>query len=143
MSEVPYPMPIEVSAICFPLLGKYFFNSLIDSIRNSQSSIYVIQYQFRWLVHMRNSLVQQLGSEIIKAKQRNVDIKIILHQESANRNLTKINRFSSDMLIRAGCDVKLFRTNSFLHTKMWLIDCESTFIGSHNISTRSLCVNEE
>jgi len=72
-----------------------------------------------------------------------VEVCAILNQESPRRNLAKINSITGDQLARAGCEVKLLRTASLLHTKLWIIDGLFTFVGSHNISTRSLAVNEE
>ena len=143
MIHVPYPAPFEMSGKIFPLLGSYFFDELIRSIQSSKLNIFVIQYQWRWLQHERNSRVQRLGAEILKARARGVSVNIIMNNEAPNRNLSKINRVSGDELARAGCNVRLLRTPSLLHTKYWCIDSEISFIGSHNISTRSLGVNEE
>lgn len=143
MIHIPYPAPFEMPGKIFPLLGQYFFDSLIDSIANSKLSVFAIQYQWKWNIHERSSRVQRLGAEIIKARSRGVEVNVILNQESPNRNLSVINRVTGDVLARAGCNVLLLRTTSLLHTKLWVIDSNLSFIGSHNISTRSLGVNEE
>lgn len=143
MVVIPYPAPSLINAEVTPLLGSYFFNELIDAVRTSKISLLSIQYQWKWNVHERFSKVQQLGFEIIKAKSRNVDVRVILNQESPNRNLSKINSVTCDYLVRSGCAVRLLRTPSLLHTKLWVIDGLYSFLGSHNISGRSLSVNEE
>jgi phosphatidylserine/phosphatidylglycerophosphate/cardiolipin synthase-like enzyme len=143
MNEVPFPIPFQVSGKILPLLGTYFFDELIDSIAKSTLSIFAIQYQWKWLIHERNSRVQRLGTEIIKARARGVSVNVLLNQESPNRNLSIINRFTADILTRGGCSVRLLRTASLLHTKLWVIDSRYSFVGSHNISTRALGVNEE
>jgi hypothetical protein len=143
MIHIPYPAPFQTNAEIFPLLGSYFFEELINCIAHSQISISAIQYQWKWNVHERNSRVQRLGVEIIKAQARGVKVSVILNQEAPNRNLSKINGVTSDMLARAGCEVRLIKTSSLIHTKMWVIDSEYSFVGSHNISTRSLGINEE
>jgi phosphatidylserine/phosphatidylglycerophosphate/cardiolipin synthase-like enzyme len=143
MPDLNYPAPSLFNAEITPLLGSYFFNELIGAVRVSKMSIYVVQYQWKWNVHERFSKVQMLGTEIINAQARKVDVRVILNQESPNRNLSKINAVTGDYLARAGCQVRNLRTTSLLHTKLWVIDCLYTFIGSHNISGRSLSVNEE
>lgn len=143
MDEDIFPRPIPFSVVAFPLLGSYFYDELIKSIESSRESINAIQYQWKWNIHQRNSRVQCLGAAIIKAQSRGVKVSVILNQESPRRNLAKINAITADQLIRSGCDVKMLRTSSLLHTKLWLIDNAICFLGSHNISTRSLAVNEE
>jgi len=143
MEEPIFPQPIKYQADCFPLLGAYFFNEIIKQIDNAKIGIYSVQYQWKWNIYERHSKVQQLGDAIIRAKKRNVEIKVILNQESPNRNLSKINGITCNQLACAGVQVKMLRTPSLLHTKLWIFDSEYSVIGSHNISGRSLSINEE
>jgi len=143
MTVLNYPASSLMNAEVMPLLGSYFFNELISMVRVSKVFVYAVQYQWKWNVHERFSKVQMLGSEIIKAQARGVDVRVILNQESPNRNLSKINGVTCDALARSGCSVRLLRTPSLLHTKLWIIDGVCSFVGSHNISGRSLSVNEE
>jgi phosphatidylserine/phosphatidylglycerophosphate/cardiolipin synthase-like enzyme len=142
LRENPF-LPQDFSVIANPLTGSYFFNELINSINNSKYLIYSVQYQWKWNVHERFSRVQQLGLAITNAKKRNVEVKVILNQESPRRNISKINSITNDELSRLGVNVKMLRAYSLLHTKLWIIDGLETFIGSHNISGRSLGANEE
>ena len=143
MNEAIYPMPIRCDAVCLPLTGAYFYDELMTDIDQARLNIYAIQYQWKWSSHERNSRVQRLGSAIIRAKKRGVEVGVLLNNESPQRNLSKINRVTSDQLARAGCAVRMLRTTGLLHTKLWVIDGKVSFIGSHNISSRSLGVNEE
>jgi phosphatidylserine/phosphatidylglycerophosphate/cardiolipin synthase-like enzyme len=136
---IPEQFQVEAS----PLTGSYFFNELITSINNAKYLIYSVQYQWKWNVHERFSRVQQLGTAIINAKKRNVEVKVILNQESPRRNISKINSITNDELSRSGVIVKMLRAYSLLHTKLWIIDGLESYIGSHNISGRSLGANEE
>lgn len=138
-----FPMPTEFNCKVTPLLGGYFFEELIKSLGEAKDSVSAIQYQWKWNIHERQSKVQRLGAEIAKARSRNVNVFIILNQESPNRNLTKINSVTNDQLARLGCQVRMLRTASILHSKIWIIDKKYIFIGSHNISGRSLTINEE
>lgn len=134
-------MPFPV--IASPLLGAVFYDELIKSIDNARSSILSVQYQWKWNVHERQSRVQCLGASVIRARARGLDVRVILNNESPMRNLSKINRVTGSALGNAGCLIKSLRTVSLVHTKLWIIDGLLTFLGSHNISTRSLTVNEE
>lgn len=143
MDELIYPMPIKSEGAVYPLTGGYFYDELIKSIDNAQSSIFSIQYLWKWNIHERNSKVQRLGACIIRAIKRNVAVNVLLNTESPRANLTKVNSFTADQLIRNGAQVKLLRTSGLLHTKLWIVDSRDVYVGSHNISCRSLGVNEE
>lgn len=138
---LPPPPPVSVNAVL--LTGGYFFDELIRQIDLSQQSIFSIQYQWKWNIHQRNSCVQRLGSTIARARSRNVEVNVLLHQEAPDRHLTVINRVTNDQLTRLGCHVKMYSPSQLLHAKVWIIDNERVFIGSHNVSSRSLTTNEE
>lgn len=143
MDDPIFPQPTLFEGKITPLLGSYFYNELISEIEKSKMSIRSIQYQWKWNIHQRFSKVQMLGAAIIRAKKRNIKVEIILNQETQRKHITKINSITNDQLSRAGCAVRMLKTPSLLHTKMWIIDSQIVFIGSHNISTRALTVNEE
>jgi phosphatidylserine/phosphatidylglycerophosphate/cardiolipin synthase-like enzyme len=126
-----------------PLFGNYFYDELIKTIESATLSIYSIQYQWKWNTHERFSKIQMLGDAIRRARLRNVAVSVILNQESPRRHLSVINRVSGDKLGEYGCLVKHKKAGTLLHTKLWVIDNRYSFIGSHNISTRSLTCNEE
>lgn len=84
-----------------------------------------------------------LGDAILRARKRDLAVKVILNQESPRRPLSVINRVTGDRLGEMGCQVKHLRPGALLHTKLWIIDGRWSFVGSHNISTRSLTANEE
>lgn len=136
-------MPIRCEAVCLPLTGAYFYDELVTDIDQARLDIYAIQYQWKWSSHERHSRVQRLGSAILRAKKRGVGVSVLLNNESPGRNLSKINRITNDQLSRGGCAVRMLRTAGLLHTKLWVIDGKVSFIGSHNISSRALGVNEE
>lgn len=126
-----------------PLISNNLFPSLIDCIDKARINIYAIQYQWKWNIHERHSKIQQLGDCIARARRRNVAVSVILNQGSPSQHLAVINKVTGDRLSDLGCSVRLRHCAGLIHTKLWIIDNEFTFIGSHNVSTRSLTVNEE
>ena len=136
-------MPRPFQSIVFPLTGSYFHDELTKQIDLSRTKIRSIQYQWKWNTHERHSRVQRLGACVARARSRNVMVEVILHEESPSKHLTRINSISGDALARLGCQIRHRRTAGLLHTKLWIIDNKLTFVGSHNISGRSLGLNEE
>lgn len=143
MEESHYPQPKAFIGAVYPLLGAYFYNELIQAIDDSRIDIYSVQYQWKWNTHERHGKVQRLGSAIARARTRGVAVHVLLNLEAPKANISKINSVTADHLNKLGCDVKLCRVSGLLHTKLWTFDREIVFIGSHNISGRSLGVNEE
>ncbi len=143
MSDVVLDNPKPVRALVTPLIGAIYYRELIKAIDESKLWVKVVQYQWKWNIHQRHSLVQRLGEAILRAQKRGVAVSVVLNQESPNHHLTKINRVAGDSLVRGGCQVRMYRSSVLVHTKMWVIDGRLVFVGSHNISTRALSVNEE
>jgi len=143
MEKPDFMCPTIQQAEVKPLLGAYFYDELVKAIDEARLWVLVVQYQWKWNIHQRHSNIQRLGATILRARKRGVEVKVILNQESPAHHLTKINRIAGDNLARAGCQVKMFPPSVLLHAKLWVIDGRLTFIGSHNLSTRSLSVNEE
>lgn len=132
-----------ISSKVTPLFGNHFYNELVKTIESAALSIYAVQYQWKWNIHERFSKIQMLGDAIRRARLRNVAVSVILNQESPRRHISVINRVTGDKLGEYGCLIKNYRASTLLHTKLWIIDCRYTFLGSHNVSTRSLTYNEE
>ena len=143
MNNNSFPLPVSYDAKVSVLSGAYFFEELVKSIEASQSKILSVQYQWKWNIHERHSKVQRLGDAILRARLRGVAVSVVLNMESPNRNLSIINRVTGDVLARAGCNIKMLKTSGIVHTKLWLIDGVTSFVGSHNVSGRSFSVNEE
>lgn len=143
MEKLPYPLCSPKNGTIKPLPGSYFYDDLIEAIENSKNSIKIVQYQWKWNVHERHGKVQRLGASILRANKRGVAISVILNTESPNSHLTKINRVTHDALCREGIQVRNRNPSGLLHTKLWIIDSNIVYVGSHNISVRSLSINEE
>jgi len=143
MEEVIFPMPQKMEGAVYPLIGAYFYDELVKDIEACTNTIYAVQYQWKWTSHERHSRVQRLGACIIRSKRRGVDVHVLLNNESPKANLSKINRITADQLEREGVHTRLLRVAGLLHTKLWIFDSRVVYVGSHNISSRALGVNEE
>ena len=125
------------------LIGQVFFDNLIKAIDEAKLSVLITQYQWKWNIHQRHSRVQRLGAAIVRAKGRGVVVKVLMNKEAQSHHLTRINRVAGDQLSKVGCLVKFLSPGTTLHAKTWVIDGRLSFVGSHNISARSLGFNEE
>lgn len=114
------------------LIGRQYPDELMESIKKSIVSIKILMYDWRWYSHQSGSKIQKLNNEIIKAKKRGVDVRVIL-------NTAHIKR------ILESCKIKVFVTNASrtMHIKLVLIDEKILFIGSHNFSINAFEINHE
>lgn len=136
-------MPFDVMCSVRPLLGGYFYDELVKDIYATSVSIYAMQYQWRWNTHERRGKVQMLGTAIQQAKRRGCKICVVMNDTSPGSNITKINQVTANALNKLGVDAVLKKTEGLIHSKLWVLDSNITYIGSHNISSRSLSTNEE
>lgn len=103
--------------------------SLIPYINNAKSYIYIPTF-----VITHKNVTQAL----IDAKERNVDVKVILDATNANNKHTTHER-----LRRHGIEVKTENFAGKMHSKSVIIDDKYTFIGSMNLSKSGTSRNDE
>ncbi len=104
-------------------------NQILPLIKNAKKYIYIPAFLItdRWL-----------AEELVLAKKRNVDVKIILDSLNAH------SKYSQIKYLRAGgIDVKAENYAGKLHSKTILIDDEITVIGSMNFSKSGQNYNDE
>ncbi len=80
---------------------------------------------------------------LLEARQRNVDIQIIVPCEKIDQRLVRmVGRSCWGPLLEAG--VRFFEYQSaLLHCKYFIVDHQWVSVGSSNLDDRSLCLNEE
>ncbi len=123
--------------IFFSLIEVYFSpnggckNAIIREIRNAEKTIYIAMY-----VLSEDDIIE----ELIRAKGRKVDVKILLDWEGIEGGYTR------EMKMRkAGIDVKISRKreNANMHNKFAVIDGEIIITGSYNWTRNAEVLNDE
>ena len=86
------------------------------------------------------SLNDQLVEEVLSAKDRGLDIKVILDRDRQGDVFKSrlINNNAFKALKQAGIDVVFDETGQVTHTKLVLVDDSHVIVGSHNWTTGSL-----
>ena len=126
-----------------PLPGQTFALSLIEEIKTARFSIDVMQYQWNFYVSKPDNPVQKMNQLLLRKIRSGLKCRILLNKEGRGQNLTKINMKASRYLKEAGAVVKFGRTFPITHAKLWLIDDDTSIVGSHNLSGRAFTVNNE
>lgn len=126
-----------------PLPGQTFIGVLIDTINQAKYSLDIIQYQWNFYPAEPSSQIQQLNRTILAKAQNGLKVRVLLNKEGREQHLMAINMKAARFLGEAGVIVKFGRTFPITHAKTWLFDDDVVILGSHNLSKRSVTVNNE
>ena len=133
----------DAQSLVTPLPGQAFIGVLVDCISQVKYSLDIIQYQWNWYPGQPNSQVQKLNRAVLSQAEAGKKIRVLLNKEGRAQHLTVINMKAAGFLGEAGISVKFARTFPTTHAKLWIFDDDEVILGSHNLSNRSVTVNNE
>lgn len=133
----------DASCLVTPLSGQTFIGELIETVNHAKYSIDIIQYQWNFYPDRPNSHIQRLNRTILARAGAGIKMRVLLNKEGREQHLMAINMKASRFLGEAGISVKFGRTFPITHAKLWVFDDDAVILGSHNLSNRSVTVNNE
>ena len=116
-------------SIYFSPKAEVLTNQIRPLIQNSKESIHIAMY---YLTHRR------IVNDLIDAKNRGVDVKIIL-----DGSFVRDGYAPHEKLREAGVPVKIENWRSKLHSKNAIFDCKIATLGSTNWTSTAELVNDE
>lgn len=119
-----------------PVFNRDYFAEAHRALQNSKSSIHMVLFELKYYDKYPNSTATLLVRDLIEAKNRGVDVKIIVDEFSTESN-------ALDILKENGVDVKKDHANITTHAKLIIIDGETVILGSTNLSFYGLEKNNE
>ncbi|NAZ14106.1 MAG: phospholipase [Desulfurococcales archaeon] len=121
------------------LLDKDYYGNLSVILPRANKSVYVIMYVIKYDPKDPMDPVNTLLNILINLSKRNVDVKIIVDDETYNSYPETIN-----YLLSHNISVKLDESSGrTTHTKLVIIDGKIVFLGSHNWTQSALQRNHE
>ena len=121
------------------LLDKDYYGNLSVILSRANKSVYVIMYVIKYDPKDPRDPVNTLLNILINLSKRNVDVKIIVDDETYNSYPETIN-----YLLSHNISVKLDESSGrTTHTKLVIIDGKIVFLGSHNWTQSALKRNHE
>jgi len=133
----------DVGASVTPLPGRTFLPETIQLVRDVQTELQIVLYQWKWEPHQRQSGLQHLNNEVLMAARRGVSVRVLLNKEHEKHHLTNINGLTMRFLQQAGVLCKFGPSFPATHAKLWIFDRGVVVLGSHNLSKRSVFNNDE
>ncbi len=125
-----------------------YFEITLNEINNAKSSIEVVMYLVSIFPSQPDSQVNQLVNALIKAKERGVQVKVILDHnmdftESTGATSQNKNQAAYEILKQNGISVFFDESQTYTHAKTVVIDNETVILGSSNWSKAALTQNNE
>lgn len=124
------------------LFDKYLFEALKEEITYAKKNISILMYYAAYYPDYPDSHSNQLYEMLIKAKNRGVNVRIILELSDHNDKLNFRNRKTAKYLIKNGIDIKFDSINKITHSKFIIVD-DKIILGSSNWGNKSLTENNE
>jgi phosphatidylserine/phosphatidylglycerophosphate/cardiolipin synthase-like enzyme len=125
------------------LKNRDYGEALFTGIREARSSIIVSCYLFK-ITNFPDNLPRRIAEELIRARQRGVDVTVILERSRDKDDfLNKENSSTANFLSRGGVEVRFDSLRKTSHAKVVVIDARHVFLGSHNLTHSALSRNNE
>ena len=126
-----------------PIYNREYMPALHQVLQNAKKSINIAMFTFRYYPNYPNDANSVIINDLIDAKRRGVDVKVILDCSDWNRSNTLQNKMVGDSLKKVGIDVYYDPVDVTTHDKLIIVDDSITIIGSHNWSYYALERNNE
>jgi phosphatidylserine/phosphatidylglycerophosphate/cardiolipin synthase-like enzyme len=140
--NVALPSAKESNKKIILLANKDYYPFLKQHFRNAKKRIVGTVYLLKMTSHRENAPADLLR-ELIAAKNRKVDVDLVLEVSSEHNDPTETNLAGSKQLIDAGIKVRLDHKRVTTHSKVFVIDDRYCFVGSHNMTHAALTMNQE
>jgi HKD family nuclease len=131
--------------------GRSYYPAVKKAIEEAKESIYLVMYNISLQPYDKSSQVYELVSELVKAKERGIEVRVILDQnidfvgaKSVDDWVTEgKNAWCFKVLKEAGIDAEYDDLTTYTHAKAMIIDKKIVIIGSANWSQSAFNRNVE
>ena len=146
LSSNAFALQVQAESIS----SEKYFEVALNEINSAKTSITMAMYLISALPDQPESLPNQLLNALIKAKERGVDVKIILDQNIDFESETKDdvlysnkNQQAYELLKKNNISVYFDTPDIYTHAKTIIIDNETVILGSTNWSKAAFTRNNE
>lgn len=122
---------------------RQFLTTVLPLIKEAKSEILICVYEWVWYDHQYSGTAQDINRAVCTAAKNGVRVRAMLHHDSPNSYLSRLNRKTASRLRKHGVEVKVGSTKKILHAKLWCFDKEKAIVCTHNVSNRSITSNAE
>lgn len=124
--------------------SRAYFETAKQLLREAEESIDLVLFKITRYSSFGDSKSNLLTEELVKARNRGVDVRIVLDVNTWSEGVNQSNRETTLWLLGKGIgNVKFDSRESTTHSKVLIIDGETVMVGSSNWSYYSLDENLE
>jgi len=120
-----------------------YFHFCKKLLANARSSIKIAMFRMARYEKFEDSFSNILLEELVKARRRGVEVKVLLDKSEWSERTNEMNKRSSCWLLLRKVEVRFDSPSIDTHNKLIVVDEESILIGSTNWSYYSLEKNNE
>jgi len=120
-----------------------YYKTLCSLINQASKSIWIVMYSFKYYSEYPLSPSNLILQELLKAKKRGVEIKVLLDISDWNEKNSRENQQTGRILSRNGIKVYYDKMEVNTHAKTIVIDSRYTVVGSTNWTYYALTSNNE
>lgn len=125
-------VPLLKTKKVIPLaVKKDYFNELHNLLSRAQKRIHIIMYGMRYYPHYQDSIVNTILNDLIEAKKKGVEVKVLLEKSDYNQKLNRFNEETAQYLEENGGEVRFDSPEVTTHAKLIIVD-DATLLGSSN-----------
>lgn len=126
--EIP---ALKIKEVIPLAIKRDYSNTLHNLLSQAQQRIHIIMYGMRYYPQYRHSIVNTILGDLIEAKKRGVEVKVLLDKSGYNQKLNRFNQEAARYLEENGVEVRFDSPEVHTHAKLVVVD-GATFLGSSN-----------
>jgi len=124
--------------------SRVYFRAAKELIREAEKTVDLVVFKITRYGNFGRSKSNLLTEELVKARERGVEIRVVLDVNTWSEEINQSNREAALWLLGQGVrSVKLDSREVTTHSKALIVDGESVLVGSSNWSYYSLAKNVE
>jgi phosphatidylserine/phosphatidylglycerophosphate/cardiolipin synthase-like enzyme len=125
-------VPLLKTKKVIPLAVKNDYSSeLHNLLSKAQKRIHIVMYGMRYYPQYPESIVNTILNDLIRAKKRGIEVKVLLEKSDYNQKLNRFNEEAAQYLEESGVEVRFDSPEVTTHAKLIIVD-GATFLGSSN-----------
>jgi len=125
------------------ITDRHYFGVVRKCFQEAQTSIKMMMFEAGYYEKYKDSPSNVLIRELIAAKRRGVEVKVILERREEKERATLRNMKTGSLLAKAGVEVVYDPLDITTHTKLLIIDDRISIVGSTNWTYNALEKNHE
>jgi len=120
-----------------------YYYQLLDKINAATTEVLATVYSWHIVERYVNDEAKTIFDAVVDARNRGCVVQILLNKSTEWADTYKWNADTYTRLLMNKVGVRFWEGPYVLHAKLWIIDAKYAFVGSHNISRRSMKESQE